>query len=227
MKSLTAIIWDWNGTLLDDVDYAIGCMNKLLERRGMPRLSRERYRRIFGFPVEQYYQRLVFDFTQEPFAELSREFIGHYYRELMLPGVHEGARELVTDLNRAGIEQCILSAMEREPLQHQLASNGFLERMAYIQGLDHSHATSKIREGELLIERLDHPKQQILFIGDTLHDREVGEALGLETVVLTHGHQSPDIFAGGRNRQLRDFDALRGYLRERHHIPDGSPPRAG
>jgi phosphoglycolate phosphatase len=221
---LSTIIWDWNGTLLNDVDYTIGCMNKLLARRDMPRLQRERYRRIFGFPVEQYYQRLGFDFTQESFAELSQEFIDHYYRDLTVPEPHEGAQELVSDLNEAGVAQCILSAMEMEPLRHQLASNGFLDTMAYVQGLDHSHATSKVEEGEQLLERLDQPAERILYIGDTFHDLEVGEALGLETVILTYGHQAPDMFHRHKQSKLRDVGDLRHYLQEHCHMPDGSSP---
>jgi phosphoglycolate phosphatase len=48
------IIWDWNGTLLDDVDYSVGVMNILLRRRGLPALDRARYHVVFDFPVRDY-----------------------------------------------------------------------------------------------------------------------------------------------------------------------------
>src|SRR5262245_43055202 len=50
------VIWDWNGTLLNDVTHAIDTINFLLEPRGLPLMSIERYREIFGFPIRRYYE---------------------------------------------------------------------------------------------------------------------------------------------------------------------------
>ena len=50
------ILWDWNGTLLDDVELCENALNRLLQRYGYPqRYDHEQYRAIFGFPVEDYY----------------------------------------------------------------------------------------------------------------------------------------------------------------------------
>ncbi|RLD72105.1 MAG: HAD family hydrolase, partial [Bacteroidetes bacterium] len=46
-----AILWDWNGTLLDDTDICVQCINSLLETRQLNLLNKERYRKIFTFPV--------------------------------------------------------------------------------------------------------------------------------------------------------------------------------
>ena len=52
------IFWDWNGTLLDDVDFTHGCLNWMLETHGYPqRYDLAEYREIFGFPIEEYYLR--------------------------------------------------------------------------------------------------------------------------------------------------------------------------
>ena len=66
MHRKNIVFWDWNGTLLDDVDVCIEAMNRLLERRGMDLISIERYRDIFDFPVKNYYEKLGFDFDNEP-----------------------------------------------------------------------------------------------------------------------------------------------------------------
>ncbi|MEE9466218.1 MAG: HAD hydrolase-like protein [Candidatus Neomarinimicrobiota bacterium] len=186
---LSAIIWDWNGTLLDDVDYAIGCMNRLLTARSMPRLDRARYRSIFTFPVKTYYQRLGFKIDREPFEALSREFINHYYRNLEKPDLHAGARELLVELADLGLVQCVLSAMENGPLLRQISRHDISPNLNAIQGLDHINANSKTAEGELLLRQLQMDRRHILFVGDTYHDLEVGRHLGLRVALLTHGHQ--------------------------------------
>ena len=58
------VLWDWNGTLLDDVELCENALNRLLQRYGYPqRYDHEQYRAIFGFPVEDYYVRAGFDFA--------------------------------------------------------------------------------------------------------------------------------------------------------------------
>ena len=49
------ILWDWNGTLLDDVELCVDALNRLLEKHAYPqRYDRDQYRAIFGFPIEEY-----------------------------------------------------------------------------------------------------------------------------------------------------------------------------
>ncbi len=212
MKSPPTIIWDWNGTLLDDVDYTIACMNRLLVRRHMPLLERERYRRVFCFPVERYYRQMGFDFHKESFARLSREFIDHYYRGLEVPAPHPGALELVQQLQDAGVVQCILSAMEMDPLRHQLELNGLLKPMRFVQGLNHSHATSKVEEGKVLLRQLNRPGEDVVFIGDTTHDMEVAQALGLQVIIMAHGHQEITGSQYPRHRVCGDFAQLKTVI---------------
>ena len=72
------IIWDWNGTLLDDAWLFVDIMNGVLENRNMDTITVEKYRKIFGFPVEEYYKKLGFDLEKESFYESGLEFIRAY-----------------------------------------------------------------------------------------------------------------------------------------------------
>ena len=78
------VVWDWNGTLFDDVALCIQVMNGMLEKRGLPRLAGpEQYRQVFTFPVEEYYKALGFDFGREPFSQLAVEYISEYDRRAL------------------------------------------------------------------------------------------------------------------------------------------------
>ncbi|MFC1619065.1 HAD family hydrolase [Candidatus Neomarinimicrobiota bacterium] len=216
---LQTIIWDWNGTLLDDVGYAMDCMNQVLGKRHMPLLTEDRYRGIFGFPVKEYYQRAGFDFSTESFEVLSAEFITHYYGNLSTPKLYPGAKDLVSELGEMGIVQCILSAMEVEPLHQHLRMNGVYDAMKYIYGLNHTHATSKIEIGKNLLQQVGIRAGVGLFIGDTTHDIEVAEALGLEAVILAHGHQASERLSGCDSQVLHGFNDLRNHLQEHYRLP--------
>ena len=69
-----AVIWDFNGTLVDDVDLALRSINTMLVRRGLAPASRDVYRRAFGFPLADYYRRLGMDLSPETMAGLAGEF---------------------------------------------------------------------------------------------------------------------------------------------------------
>ena len=72
------IIWDWNGTLLNDGWLFVDVMNSILLNRKMKTITLEKYRQIFGFPVKEYYINLGFDLEKEPFEICGLEFINEY-----------------------------------------------------------------------------------------------------------------------------------------------------
>src|SRR3712207_913570 len=72
------VIWDWNGTLLNDVDHAIETMNHLLTDHSLPILDKARYQKIFDFPVKGYYDSLGFDYAKESFESLCHRFVDRF-----------------------------------------------------------------------------------------------------------------------------------------------------
>ena len=77
-KKYEHILWDWNGTLLDDVDLCIDTINVLLKEYKLPFLSKEKYRNIVDFPIVNYYLRLGFIFKEKSFEEVGSEFMELY-----------------------------------------------------------------------------------------------------------------------------------------------------
>ena len=77
----THIVWDWNGTLFDDLEYSLKCINTLLARYGLENLTVSRYHDVFGFPISEYYKRIGFDFDKVPYSALAKE-----YMDIYIPG---------------------------------------------------------------------------------------------------------------------------------------------
>ncbi|MEJ2595865.1 MAG: HAD family hydrolase [bacterium] len=188
-----AIIWDWNGTLLDDTALCISCMNDLLAKRKLPLLDRIRYREIFTFPVKDYYLRAGFDFSKEQFEIPALEFISLYYKRLSQAILYPEASSLLTKLRKRGFVQAILSAMEHDSLENSLKEKGIDRFFDMITGINDHYAHSKLDIGKELIRKLGFPPEQIILIGDTLHDLEVAQGLGVDVLLIANGHQS-----GGR-----------------------------
>jgi len=190
IKSKKAIIWDWNGTLLNDIVICVDCMNILLQRRKLPVLSIERYREIFTFPVMEYYKLAGFDFSNEPFETPAIEFIELYQENLHKAGLFPDVINTLKIFKNENYRQTILSAMEHESLIRSLKDNKILDFFDEISGIDNHYAHSKLEIGKDLVTRIGLPARDLLLIGDSLHDLEVAEELGVDCLLIANGHQS-------------------------------------
>lgn len=183
------VIWDWNGTLLDDVELAVRCVGRLLEAEGKPPITRQQYLDLFCFPVTEYYKRLGFDYGATPFEKLAVQWIEHYHDGVLDCRLHEGAEKLVEEIKRANVKQSILSAAHEEDLRRLLAHFGILRHFDHIFGLTNHHAASKLERGRELIRLAGVPPERTVLIGDTDHDLEVGRELGIDVLLVEGGHQ--------------------------------------
>jgi len=189
MQNYTHIIWDWNGTLLDDVAWCIKRMNIMLQKRGLPTLdSVEAYHNVFGFPVIDYYRRVGFDFDKEPFETLAIEFIEMYHDKNSDVTLFPNAKEILDEIRQNNIPQIILSASELGNLQEQMRPFCIDKYFDEILGIPDIYATSKIDLGKAYIKRT-RPQKAVL-IGDTTHDKEVADVLGIDCILIANGHQS-------------------------------------
>jgi len=187
---IDAVVWDFNGTLLDDLDLVVRSVNTQLTKRGHPPLTSAEYRDVFGFPVEDYYRRIGLTFETESMAELSADFFAEYEPHLQACSLQEGVLEVIDALARRSVRQFVLSAMEEGMLQETLKSLGIAERFVGAYGLAHLEGDSKISRGRQLLEDFDLLPKATLMVGDTDHDAEVAHALDMNVLLVSTGHQS-------------------------------------
>lgn len=186
-----AIIWDWNGTMLNDVVGNVESVNYLCNKYGVNSITVEYYKGNFSFPVKSFYETLGFNFLREDFDKVSKEYIEHFKT---LPNIelHPNLKDTLAMIKELGIKQYVLSAMESRLLNVMLRDYGIAQYFDEIQGTDDHHAHSKEEYGHLLLEKIDTPRENIVMIGDTLHDAEVAKALGIKVILVSSGHNTHD-----------------------------------
>lgn len=184
------IIWDWNGTLLDDVQACVDTMNVMLQKRNMDFLSNNRYKDIFTFPVKNYYNELGFNFERESFENLSIEYIALYKENSKKSLLQEGAVNALDFFKENGCKQIIISASEQSSLEEQVEQRGVFKYFDSIIGLNNIHAKSKLDNAKRFINDSSTNFESLTFIGDTFHDYEVSKEIGAECILVQNGHQS-------------------------------------
>jgi phosphoglycolate phosphatase len=184
------IIWDWNGTLLNDVDICLYCINNLLNKRGHNSLSRDKYREIFTFPVQDYYVKAGFDFTHEPFDEIAMEFINLYQEKLPGATIFQDVQPVLEYFRDKNFRQVMVSAMEHQSLLKSVKERNILDFFEVVSGIEDHFAVSKMDNARNIINRLDIDPETTWLIGDTCHDFEVASELGIQCILVAIGHQS-------------------------------------
>ncbi len=193
MKILSSIVfWDWNGTLLNDVESSVKAINILLQKSCMDTIETDYYKSVFGFPVKDYYLKLGFNFDKTSFEDLSKEFIYNYKNHIHLASLYSEVHDILKKFKKSGKKQIIVSAMENEMLQKQLKFFGVDYFFDAICGIDDFNAASKTYLAHNYINKHKLDATDILFIGDTLHDKEVADEIGCKVVLVANGHQSPE-----------------------------------
>ena len=183
------VIWDWNGTLLDDAHLCVEIVNGILHRYNLPSLSLTEYRRKFDFPVRKYYDSIGLTEDRVAFDVVSEEFVSTYRTRFPEVELHRGTVQLLQDLQAAEVSQAVLSASHKTELAIQIASHGLESYFGWVQGLDDILAAGKVEAGRTLLKKSGVDPGKAVLVGDTLHDLEVGRALGLKQVLLLdHGH---------------------------------------
>ncbi len=190
IKHYKHVIWDWNGTIFSDVALGIEIVNGLLRERGLPLVDEKSYRDVFTIPVKDYYVRLGFDFTKEPFEVVGKFWMDEYERRKFECGLYEGIMEVLEGVRQRGIGQSILSAYPQHTLDEMVDHYGLRKYFTHITGLDNIYAASKLHLGKALIDRLGAGKREAVVIGDTEHDYEVACAMEADCILIANGHQS-------------------------------------
>jgi len=185
------VIWDWNGTLLDDTDWCLTVVNTLLMNRNLPLIKDiDAYRDIFGFPVIDYYRRAGFDLDNEPFEIPAREFIQLYHSDDSRFRLFDGAGEVLASVKKMGLQQIILSASELNNLCSQTGLFDIEHYFDDILGISNIYAESKVHIGQSYIAGNDICGSNVVLIGDTVHDYEVAAALAVDCILIANGHQN-------------------------------------
>lgn len=188
------IIYDWNGTLLNDVELCYSIMNNLLVSMSLPPITLKRYKEIFTFPVKDYYIEAGHDFAVESFEEISVDFMAQYEAGKYDCELFPFSREVLEKFQSINIKQHILSAYRQDDLTEFVKHYDIHKYFTFIKGLDHIYADDKIEIGKKLMNEISAVgmNSKVIMIGDTIHDYEVANELGADCLLITNGHQNTE-----------------------------------
>lgn len=202
------IIWDWNGTLLNDVWLCVEIVNELLVNHNQLRLDETSYREVFGFPITSYYKKIGIDFKKESFELLTKKFMANYDEKVKQCELHKRAVDVLDKFNDNKLNQFMLTAAHKESVLELLEHYSLKDYFTGIEGLDNHKAESKINRGRELIKKNKINTKETVLIGDTIHDLEVAIEIGVDCILIANGHQSKKRLEAKTQSNLRILDKI-------------------
>jgi phosphoglycolate phosphatase len=182
------IIWDWNGTLLDDNHASLAALNAILSRRGLKTVSLDYYRKNFAFPVRYFYESLGVKIECEDWDSLAQEYHDAYHEsELRLASDAKTALEFVRD---NGIAQAVVSAMREDYLVSDMDKFGIRDYFEVVLGTNNLDGCSKLSRIKDYVA-LAGGDEEYVVIGDSFHDKEVADAIGARCIFYGGGSHDP------------------------------------
>ena len=183
------IVWDWNGTLINDMPVSLRAVNKILADRGRSPIEADEYYEYIDTPITKFYERL-FDLETENMDVLIREFNENYDAFLDGSEVVAETREGITALTLRGVKQVILSSSEQKKLTRLVGEYGLSSAFSAILGSDGFVCPSKVARAREWFAAEGIRPEEALILGDTLHDAEVAREIGCDCILVSCGHQA-------------------------------------
>jgi phosphoglycolate phosphatase-like HAD superfamily hydrolase len=178
------IVWDWNGTLLDDLDIVIESLNVGTVRFGVGPIDPEGYRDHFTRPVRGFYESLFArPISDMEWAQLNKSFHDEYYARVKRATLSVGARETIDRVAALGWSQSLLSMSIHDHLLEIVSSHGIADRFTSVDGIRSPTGGLKARHLEIHLASQQMDPSTVLLVGDTPDDavaaREVGAGIVL------------------------------------------------
>jgi phosphoglycolate phosphatase len=190
------ILFDWNGTLLNDLHRGYETVSALLSKHQLPNLSLEEYRNEFCFPIPKFYQKLGFNLNS--FEELTSDFI-HLYHQDPLPQIFPEVENILKKCQHIA-QLGILSAYNQNRLLEYVKKVGLNDYFDFIIGIEDDHAIGKSHRMREFIANTSIKPEKILLLGDTLHDAEVAIENGIHCHLIANGHQNKMVLKRNENK---------------------------
>jgi phosphoglycolate phosphatase len=150
------------------------------------------YKNKIVFPVIDLYHEAGFDFEKESFQDVCDEYLANYLDNSHLIGLHGDVVSILNKFKSKGLEQHIVSASDSGVLANQIEEYGIRSLFVNIFGQDNNRADSKAHLAKRLVGVVNCSPNQMLFIGDTIHDFEVAMEAGMNCCLVSNGHCSEE-----------------------------------
>lgn len=207
------VVWDWNGTLFDDLHVVVAGVNAVLAEAGLPPIDADGYRRHYTRPVHTFYERL-FDrpIAPDEWTRLDDTYHAAYRAGLEAADLTRGARDVLANLDGDGRPQSLLSMWRHPELIDLVGRFDIAHHFRRVDGVRDVGGGRKRRYLERHLAALRVPADGVLVVGDTPDDAHAAAGVGARCVLFDGGSHHLDDLQGTGAPVVTDLEDVLDYV---------------
>lgn len=192
------VVWDWNGTLLDDLPVVLEAVNRTVVEMGGPTVDEQAYRDHYTRPVKLFYEGLFGRvISEDEWHHLNDAYHDAYYSTVDRASLAVDAMAAMDLVDDQGWAQSLLSMTPQQKLEQIVAGHGLLDRLHPVTGLPAQTGGHKTEHMVIHLRRLGLGGDRVVVVGDTPDDVAAAKAVGAMAVLYDggshHRHHLDDV----------------------------------
>ena len=183
-RMIKNVIFDWSGTLVDDLPAVLDATNHVFAQAGLQPLSMEDFRREFSLPFAGFYKRFLPHVEPRQLEQWFHHRFSQVHSQLIQPIPH--AREFLEFCSRSGMRTFVLSSVREDHFNLQAAQVGFDSFLGrrYLGVWDKRDCIHS------LIQENGLERSETVFVGDMIHDVETARHGGVRSCAVLTGYNN-------------------------------------
>ncbi len=214
---LDSIIFDFNGTLLDDFDVTYNIEKNIFKSLGYKGFSKKRCKDTFINPINKYYDALGLNSKDYDYKKMNNDFFNEYLKRRKEEShLFKNEKEVLCELKARGFKLYILSATEINLLKEQLEYLKIKDLFTDFIASNDSESKSKIEYGKEFVNKHNLNKDNCVLIGDTLHDYECAEEFNIDSIMFLKGHNSKKKLKTLNKKMVKNYKEILKEVEKRN-----------
>ncbi|MDO3722631.1 HAD-IA family hydrolase [Marinobacter sp. chi1] len=191
---IKAVIFDWDGTLVDSVDHIADSLHQAATELGYPALEWEAYRDIIGLGMVEALGRLYPGIEHEEMLAIRERYATYFFSKVTTPqNVFDGMAEVVADIRRSGLGCSVATGKSRRGLEQALTSSGLGVHFDITRCADETRSKPDPKMLEEILDFYGFEPKNAVMIGDTRYDLEMAQRIGMPSIGVEWGVHKRDV----------------------------------
>jgi len=187
------IIFDWDGTLVDSVDWIVQCLSKAAVKQGCSEPSPQAVKNIIGLSIQKALETLFPGIDQQTQEQLIACYGQEFFsKPVSADDLFEGVGEMLQKLRQQDYLLAVATGKSRAGLDKAMLGTGMRDFFHITRCADETASKPQPVMLEEIIQQMQVDKQRVLLIGDSTHDMQMAINAGVASIAVTCGANSAE-----------------------------------
>ena len=193
-KRFDLIIFDWDGTLADSVDWIVHCIQQAAAHYDCPVPARQAVKDIVGLSIENALKKLFPDVDAKTRSDIAAHYSQGFFSKPigpddLFPDVHRMLQQFKQD----GYRLAVATGKKSSGLAQAIAGTGVADLFCTTRCADQTASKPDPLMIDEIVAELSVSKQRTLMVGDSVHDLQMALNAQVASIAVTCGAHSESI----------------------------------